>query len=311
MNYVANKELPNIDYLLQKAKELSEATTKLFTEWKNDLTLDEKFVPSETLLEKELADKMGVEFPLEIKDLIRDTYVNTFLLEKSCKMENYFPAIRDINRLDEEELLKRFIRERKEGMYVDSPEKVSPQVLYVIKRRHQTVYSAKERWEEIRREKIGDFGVGIEENEKKSFDSKIEDLKKVYRETQILPSYKKENRVLYDKNFLFSAGGHYNTTIIGLQRIVSNCVAPALLPTFKKIYDRSEYNMNVIILKQRIREFIEKNQGEQLSIKKVRGGYFLVNHIREYNPEFENLQPIKVLSHFYQEVREEIKNEKK
>lgn len=68
--------------------------------------------------------------------------------------------------------------------------------------------------------------------------------------------------------------------------------------------------MNVIILKQRIREFIEKNQGEQLSIKKVRGGYFLVNHIREYNPEFENLQPIKVLSHFYQEVREEIKNEK-
>ena len=48
-------------------------------------------------------------------------------------MENYFPAIRDINRLDEEELLKRFIRERKEGMYVDSPEKVSPQVLYVIK----------------------------------------------------------------------------------------------------------------------------------------------------------------------------------
>ncbi|AVB12100.1 hypothetical protein ACFVIX_06630 [Bacillus subtilis] len=308
---MANKELPNIDYLLQKAKELSEATTKLFTEWKNDLTLDEKFVPSETLLEKELAEKMGVEFPLEIKDLVRDTYVNTFLLEKACKMENYFPAIRDINKLDEEELLKRFIRERKEGMYVDSPEKVSPQVLYVIKRRHQTVYSAKERWEEIRREKIGDFGVGIEENEKKSFDSKIEDLKKVYQETQILPSYKKENRVLYDKNFLFSAGGHYNTTIIGLQRIVSNCVAPALLPTFKKIYDRSEYNMNVIILKQRIREFIEKNQGEQLSIKKVRGGYFLVNHIREYNPEFENLQPIKVLSHFYQEVREEIKNEKK
>lgn len=307
--------MANIDWLQQKAKQLSEATTKLFTDWKNDLTVDDKFVPSETLLEKELAEIIEVEFPLEIRDLIRDTYVSTFLLEKACRMENYFPAIREANKLDEEQLLKRFIRERKEGMYVDSPEKVSPQVLYIIKRRHQTVYSAKERWEELRREKLGDFGVVVEGNEKDdektSFDNKIEDLKRVFKETGILPSYKKENRMLYDKNFLFSAVGHYNTTIIGLQRIVSNCIDPALLPTFKKIYDKSEYKMNVIILKQRIREFIEKNQGEQLTIKKVRGGYFLVNHIREYNPEFKDLQPIKVLSHFYHEVREEIKKEKK